>query len=199
MTTETRTYEGLSGTQAFDGYAGLRIGQRYTGVPQEDGTVLVALVGAMVGSGVKVSSEGSGLRNKFLFINLHMPDQEQPQLPALYQYTSLDGLLAIAKTKTLRLSHVLYQNDSSEYYHGLNLIKEVAAEISPSHIAIGVADELINNMSWIDVFTASFTTEPDLLSQWRGYCPNGGCSYSLFDEVLSGTLHDSLTLSKCIY
>jgi hypothetical protein len=55
--TETRTYEGLSGTQAFDGYAGLRIGERYTGVPQEDGTVLVAPVGAMVGSGVKVSEE----------------------------------------------------------------------------------------------------------------------------------------------
>jgi hypothetical protein len=25
MTTETRTYKGLTGTQAFDGYAGLRI------------------------------------------------------------------------------------------------------------------------------------------------------------------------------
>jgi hypothetical protein len=56
-TTETRTYTGLTGTQAFDGFKGLRIKQRYTGVPQEDGTVLVALVGAMVGSGVTVSSE----------------------------------------------------------------------------------------------------------------------------------------------
>jgi hypothetical protein len=128
-----------------------------------------------------------------------MPDQEAPRFPALYQYTSLDGLLAIARTKTLRLSHVLYQNDSSEYYHGLKLIKEVAEELSPSHIAIGVAHELMMNMSWIDVFTASFTTEPDLLSQWRGYCPNGGCSYSLLDDVLSGTLHESLTLSECIY
>jgi hypothetical protein len=56
-TTETRTYDGLSGTQAFDGYAGLRIGERYTGVPQEDGTVLVAPVGAPMGGGVKLSSE----------------------------------------------------------------------------------------------------------------------------------------------
>jgi hypothetical protein len=55
--TETHTYAGLRGTQAFDSYIGLRIGQRYTGVPQEDGTVLVAPVGAMVGSGMKVSSE----------------------------------------------------------------------------------------------------------------------------------------------
>jgi hypothetical protein len=59
-TTETRTYEGLTGTQASDGYAGLRIGQRYTGVPQEDGTVLAAPVGAPMGGGVKVSEEEWG-------------------------------------------------------------------------------------------------------------------------------------------
>jgi hypothetical protein len=34
MTTETRTYIDSTGTHALDGYAGLRIGQRYTGVPQ---------------------------------------------------------------------------------------------------------------------------------------------------------------------
>ena len=31
--TETRTYDGETGTYAFDGYHGLRIRQRYTGVP----------------------------------------------------------------------------------------------------------------------------------------------------------------------
>jgi hypothetical protein len=56
-TTETRTYTGDSGSPFFDGFRGFSIGQRYTGVPQEDGTVLVALVGAMVGRGVKVSNE----------------------------------------------------------------------------------------------------------------------------------------------
>lgn len=55
--TETRTYQGLTGTQAFDGYAGLRIGTRYTGVPQESGAVLVSAVGAPVGSGVQLSSD----------------------------------------------------------------------------------------------------------------------------------------------
>jgi hypothetical protein len=59
--TETRTYTGLTGTQAFDGFMGLRIDTRYTGVPQEDGTVLVAVVGAPMGEGVTVSSAGSGL------------------------------------------------------------------------------------------------------------------------------------------
>jgi hypothetical protein len=57
--TETRTYVGQSGTQAFDGFMGLRIDTRYTGVVQDDGTVLVAVVGAPMGAGAGagVSSE----------------------------------------------------------------------------------------------------------------------------------------------
>lgn len=43
MQTQTRTYVGESGTAAFDGYAGLRIGQRYVGTAQEGGTVIVSL------------------------------------------------------------------------------------------------------------------------------------------------------------
>jgi hypothetical protein len=61
--TETRTYLGLTGTQTFDDFKGLRIDIRYTGVPQDDGTVLGAVVGAPMGAGVTVSSEewGRGL------------------------------------------------------------------------------------------------------------------------------------------
>lgn len=56
--TETRTYVGITGGPGgFDGYAGLVIGKRYTGVPHEDGRVLVALVGAPMGMGVRLSSE----------------------------------------------------------------------------------------------------------------------------------------------
>lgn len=55
--TETRTYVGQTGTTAFDGFMGLRIGQRYTGVAQEDGSVLVSGVGTPAGSGVTVSAE----------------------------------------------------------------------------------------------------------------------------------------------
>jgi hypothetical protein len=58
--TETRTYTGLAGTQAFDGFMGLRIDTRYTGVVHDDGTVLVAVVGAPIGAGVTVSSEEWG-------------------------------------------------------------------------------------------------------------------------------------------
>jgi hypothetical protein len=49
MTTETRTYVGQTGTQAFDGFMGLRIDTRYMGAVQKDGVV--------VGAGVAVSSK----------------------------------------------------------------------------------------------------------------------------------------------
>jgi hypothetical protein len=51
-TTETRTYTGEIASPFFDGFRGFSISQRYTGVLQEDGTVLVALMGAPMGSGL---------------------------------------------------------------------------------------------------------------------------------------------------
>jgi hypothetical protein len=54
--TETRTYLGLTGTQASDDFMGLRIDRRGA----DHGTVLVALVSAPMGVGVTVSSEEWG-------------------------------------------------------------------------------------------------------------------------------------------
>lgn len=52
----TKTYIGFTGeTNAFDGYKGLRIGHRYTGVAQ-DQNILVSPVGAPAGTGVLVST-----------------------------------------------------------------------------------------------------------------------------------------------
>jgi hypothetical protein len=55
MTTETRTFIGESGTPAFDGYAGFRIGQTYQlrVERQDDGTIAVALEHAHCAPGVE--------------------------------------------------------------------------------------------------------------------------------------------------
>jgi hypothetical protein len=56
MESSTKTYVGFTGeTNAFDGYKGLRIGQRYTGIAQEQ-EILVSAVGAPAGTGVLVST-----------------------------------------------------------------------------------------------------------------------------------------------
>jgi hypothetical protein len=44
------------------------------------------------------------------------------------------------------------------------------------------------------------TTAKDLLSQWRGYCPNGGCSISFNKEQLQSLLqHPNLEIYECLY
>lgn len=57
FTTETRTYVGQTGTTAFDGFMGLRMGQRYTGVEQQDGRVLVLSMATPMSGGVMVTGE----------------------------------------------------------------------------------------------------------------------------------------------
>lgn len=53
---EIKTFVGFTGeTNAFDGYKGLRIGQRYTDIAQQE-NLLVAPVGAPAGTGVLVST-----------------------------------------------------------------------------------------------------------------------------------------------
>jgi hypothetical protein len=58
--TETRTYVGKAGTSAYDGFMGLRIGERYSGVTHKKGRVLVSLVGSRPGSGVLLRAEDWG-------------------------------------------------------------------------------------------------------------------------------------------
>ena len=81
--TETRTYIGLTGTHVFDGFKGLRLGQRYTGVGQEDDSVLVSAVGAPVGTGVVVSREEWGQ----WFNNPEPAWQPEPHVPMTEENT----------------------------------------------------------------------------------------------------------------
>ncbi|MGI4864611.1 MAG: hypothetical protein ACRYFZ_11875 [Janthinobacterium lividum] len=61
MPTETRTFIGESGTQAFDGWAGFRIGQEYElHVERSDGDVFLMLAyheHATPGAGLVMSEE----------------------------------------------------------------------------------------------------------------------------------------------
>lgn len=126
-----------------------------------------------------------------------MADQEtQAQSTPLYQYTSASGLKGIADNQSLWLTHILYQNDTRELYDGLDLIKEVI-ENEYSNLST----HFISDPAHVSIYTASFTEEQDLLSQWRGYCPRGGYSFEL-DPRLFENLEkypNHLVLRKCIY
>jgi len=102
----------------------------------------------------------------FFVVNLQDLHQEDPVLnmdhyhykfPQLYHYTSLKTLFLILEKDELWFPGARFSNDSSE------------------EILLG--DEwLLNNEYHSESFIFCIGNTYDLLSQWRGYCPNGGVS-----------------------
>jgi hypothetical protein len=123
----------------------------------------------------------------------------------LYHYTSLDGLLGIINGNSVWASHCKYLNDSSEYIHALNFPTSLSTDIymeddylSPFGFSIRKAlDEMDHN----NIYVSSFSEKPDLLSQWRGYCPPGrGVCIGFKRDVLEEYCREnSLSLKKCLY
>lgn len=138
--------------------------------------------------------------------------EEQPQRP-LYHYTSLDGLLKIVPSKTLRATEIRYFNDSAEMRHTAELIDTVIVhEDTMGRLRDPFSFQLLGQFrKWINhrltdghmLFVACFTTEGNLLSQWRGYCPPGkGISLGFSPDTIRIACENqqpSFRLGKCIY
>lgn len=75
-----------------------------------------------------------------------------------------------------------YQNDGLELKLALDLSEEIAAELEPtflnvdrdlSRAATNPIDFTMEQARLAHVYVASFTEEPDVLSQWLGYGRSG--------------------------
>jgi hypothetical protein len=125
------------------------------------------------------------------------------QIPTLHQYTRPGGLLGLMRSKSLWFSHIQFQNDGLEFLHALDIYRQVLKE--DFNMSVEEQDSYINTVpgsgsQLYRVYTCSLTTREDLLSQWRGYCPTGGYSYSLCAKHLSYLMStQNLILVECIY
>jgi hypothetical protein len=101
--------------------------------------------------------------------------------PAVYHYTSLQGLLGILQGKKLWLSSALHLNDSAEVNYAIETLRQQLA-LRPK--IEGVADEMWKKFSdevssympsvqGVAHFVGSFSQRKDLLSQWRAYSGEG--------------------------
>lgn len=123
----------------------------------------------------------------------------------LYHYTSLEGLLGIIKSQSIWASHSEYLNDSSEYKHSLDFAKEYAGIIHMEDDYLSgfawVLNKALRNMQDSHIYISSFSEVPDLLSQWRGYCPKGeGVCIGFNKELLEQyCLDNKFIIEKCIY
>ena len=130
-----------------------------------------------------------------------------PPNNTLYHYTSFNGLLGIVKEKALWASDIRYLNDAAEMKHTSNLLRdEISKQLESgqgnskllSQFSEWLSDRITNGHM---IFAASLTSNGNLLSQWRGYCPTGkGVSIGFDSKIISTCAQEqNFLVGKCIY
>jgi hypothetical protein len=99
----------------------------------------------------------------------------------LWHYTDLEGFRGIVGSKRIYATNIKYLNDREESKHALALAKRLLLENLPPEadaplvrqLVVGEFDRVFERGALspenLTLFTASFTANGDLLSQWRGY------------------------------
>lgn len=123
----------------------------------------------------------------------------------VYHYTTPQGFLGITDSKSIWATNIHYLNDNKEFLHAIELFKtELRKRKKQEPDKSELYDFLSNSFSNIEhlkLFVCSFTEEGDLLSQWRGYCPNGGGVSLGFDfkAVKKSAQAQNYQFGPCIY
>ena len=81
-----------------------------------------------------------------------------------YHYTNFDGFWKIIENDGMLATQALFSNDSQELRKGQDLVEK--------KVSIGDKKQKID----VDGYIICFCKQDDKLSQWRGYCRNGGVS-----------------------
>lgn len=123
----------------------------------------------------------------------------------LYHYTTKEGFLGIIKTKQIWASHILYQNDFTEYKLALDILKETINNNKDilknysidANILIDELDKWLNK----SVYVVSLSENNDVLSQWRGYANSTpGFCIGFKRNYLNKLKEDNnFVIAKCIY
>jgi Protein of unknown function (DUF2971). len=125
----------------------------------------------------------------------------------LYHYTTFSGLLGIVGSRAIWASDIRYMNDSAELRHTVGLVAaEVRERINSGHAAPGPLSLFVD---WVThritngcmLFGASFRSQGNLLSQWRGYStPGKGVSLGFSPEyILRCAKRQRFMIGRCIY
>lgn len=131
---------------------------------------------------------------------------DEPQ-ETLYHYTTFKGLLGIVDSGVLWASDLRYMNDSAELLHASDLMREeVRHQIAEGHDHPSLLNQLLEWMEYRVsdghmVFAASFRSNGNLLSQWRGYSSVGKGVSLGFDPqyVTQCARQQGFQVGRCIY
>lgn len=125
----------------------------------------------------------------------------------LYHYTTVNGAYGIITSKSLWITKIKYLNDESELSFSIKFfqqrmklfIKRLADEGKVGFL--NQASEQLNRFENINICTASFCEDSNLLSQWRSYgSDDEGIAIGFSSELLRECCtRQSINLWKCIY
>lgn len=133
------------------------------------------------------------------------PLDKERGIPRLYHYTSVSGLLGILQSRVLWATDISFLNDSEEFRHGLSIAADLVVQRLESatgndHALLIELQKILAQENRFPAYVVSFTEHGDLLSQWRGYSPEGGASLGFTVAGLKRVEELSkFRLSKCIY
>jgi|GEM_PF-3424288 len=134
----------------------------------------------------------------------------------LWHYTSIDTLVKICTTLTMRATHYAFLNDRKEVNLATNLIlSEIDRQISQKPDKL-IPLQAIRDFISVDdkgerqrgMFVICFSEHPDYLPQWRAYTPQtGGCAIGFNSKLLQNifTVNDEIKtmrhyqLLQCVY
>lgn len=121
----------------------------------------------------------------------------------LFHYTSAEAFLGIFRSRAIWASNISLLNDEKEYRHTVELLNPHlnALRKRKEHIAlVELLSKLIEDAEGGPTYVTSLSEKPDLLSQWRAYCRDGGYSIGFEKNSLRKIAERfSLTLVKCNY
>jgi len=119
----------------------------------------------------------------------------------IYHYTNIDAVKSIIENQELWLTHVRYMNDSEELLHGAQMglpfwldserekhleEKGTLDDFDANYWDLEHLNELARSLQF---YVCSFCSEPDLLSQWRGYASaKGGYALEFNPESIKSVI-----------
>ena len=127
----------------------------------------------------------------------------------IYHYTDIAALQGVIENKEVWLTAHDYLNDDREFLEGFDFLEQslVSRMNNADKQTEKIVNMLISKLKQVVIFSASFSKEPDLLSQWRSYCPEeGGVSIGFDKEMLQkevcgykGSNKNNRFLQECCY
>jgi hypothetical protein len=117
-------------------------------------------------------------------------------------------LVGIVDSKVLWATHVSFLNDAVEIRHAIELLRSRISDLMSE--ATGTREKCLTQLrEWLHhgfiynhlLFICSFTTDGNLLSQWRGYCPPGkGVSVGFNpDALVAAADAQGFYVTRCVY